>query len=57
MCSIINCVGRENAVPIILSGLKKQESQIYNSTGTAVMADEYFSAAKHKEVQSENDCK
>ncbi len=48
MCGIIGYVGCENAVPIILDGLKKLEYRGYDSAGLAVYANEGFEVVKRK---------
>ena len=48
MCGIIGYVGREDAVPIIVEGLKKLEYRGYDSAGIAVYADGAFGVVKQK---------
>jgi len=48
VCGIIGYVGYEDAVPIILDGLKKLEYRGYDSAGIAVMDDQGFSVVKQK---------
>ncbi len=48
MCGIIGYVGMENAVPIILDGLKKLEYRGYDSAGIAVWSENGFDIVKQK---------
>lgn len=48
MCGIIGYVGSEDAVPIILDGLKKLEYRGYDSAGIAVMNESGFTVCKQK---------
>jgi glucosamine--fructose-6-phosphate aminotransferase (isomerizing) len=48
MCGIIGYVGKENAVPIIVDGLKKLEYRGYDSAGIAVYGAAGFGIVKQK---------
>jgi len=48
MCGIIGYIGREDAVPIIVDGLKKLEYRGYDSAGIAVYGQNGFSVIKQK---------
>jgi glucosamine--fructose-6-phosphate aminotransferase (isomerizing) len=48
MCGIIGYVGEENAVPIIVDGLKMLEYRGYDSAGIAVLKDNSFGVVKQK---------
>ena len=48
MCGIIGYVGRENAVPIIMDGLKKLEYRGYDSAGIAVYGKSGFEVVKRE---------
>jgi glucosamine--fructose-6-phosphate aminotransferase (isomerizing) len=48
MCGIIGYVGKENAVPIIVDGLKKLEYRGYDSAGIAIYRDGGFDVVKQK---------
>ncbi len=48
MCGIIGYVGKENAVPIIVDGLKKLEYRGYDSAGIAVYGARGFDVVKQK---------
>ena len=48
MCGIIGYIGQEDAVPIIVEGLKKLEYRGYDSAGLAVFTQGGFSVVKQK---------
>ena len=48
MCGIIGYIGREDAVPVIVDGLKKLEYRGYDSAGIAVFAKGGFDVVKQK---------
>jgi glucosamine--fructose-6-phosphate aminotransferase (isomerizing) len=48
MCGIIGYVGKEDAVPIIVDGLKKLEYRGYDSAGIAVYREGGFDVVKQK---------
>ena len=39
MCGIVGYIGRQQAAPILLQGLKRLESRGYDSAGLCVAAD------------------
>ena len=48
MCGIIGYVGTEDAVPIILDGLKRLEYRGYDSAGIAVYSEHGIRVVKQK---------
>ncbi|MDR0320903.1 MAG: glutamine--fructose-6-phosphate transaminase (isomerizing) [Treponema sp.] len=48
MCGIIGYAGKENAVPIIVDGLKKLEYRGYDSAGIAIYGVDGFDVVKQK---------
>ena len=43
MCGIVGYIGRQNATPIVLNGLKKLEYRGYDSAGLAVLTNRIIS--------------
>ena len=48
MCGIVGYVGKNNAVPVILSGLYKLEYRGYDSAGIAVIENDNLKVIKTK---------
>src|SRR3989344_3695939 len=48
MCGIVGYIGKENALPILINGLKKLEYRGYDSAGVCVMHKNNFSLVKEK---------
>ena len=48
MCGIIGYIGKEDAVPVIIDGLKKLEYRGYDSAGIAIFGKDGFDVVKQK---------
>ncbi|MDW7675450.1 MAG: glutamine--fructose-6-phosphate transaminase (isomerizing) [Bacillota bacterium] len=46
MCGIMGYIGKENAVPILIEGLKKLEYRGYDSAGIAILEDRELNVSK-----------
>jgi len=46
MCGIIAYTGTQNALPILMSGLRRLEYRGYNPAGVAVIADDTITTYK-----------
>ena len=48
MCGIVGYIGKQQASPLLLEGLKRLEYRGYDSAGVAVLAEKEFKLKKHK---------
>jgi len=48
MCGIVGYIGKQEASPLLLEGLKRLEYRGYDSAGVAVLAEKEFKLKKHK---------
>ena len=48
MCGIVGYIGKQEASPLLLEGLKRLEYRGYDSAGVAVLAEQEFKLKKHK---------